>query len=407
MPWHDVEHSVWNAEPHELIDTAAAAFRGHFGAEEVEVLLVDYRQASLVPSRSRDESVALDTSSQGRAFASQQIVWERPVVAHVPLAVRGDRIGVLTLRFPERPEAGARAALADAAEVLSRALRIADISTDLYRQIRRRSRLTLAAEMQWDLLPGRSYVTDGFHLAGQLEPAYAVWGDNFDWSVAADRLTLTVSNGMGRGTEAAALTHLGVSALRNARRSGADITEQAALANQTLFAHHRGKRHLSTLLLDFQVSSGRVRVVDAGSPHILRMRGNVTEMIELEAQLPLGMFGDGEYTVEEFAVEPGDRLIIVSDGIHAARSATGDLYGAVALTRALRETRLQNPSEAVRTLIRHFLEYHQGADPADDAVVVCLDWTGKNPSDPADSAGQAPVIHDEVGGELPFAPIVR
>ena len=46
----------------------------------------------------------------------------------------------------------------------------------------RTQRLTLAAEMQWELLPGRSRIRPSFSLAGQLEPAYAVRGDSFDWA---------------------------------------------------------------------------------------------------------------------------------------------------------------------------------------------------------------------------------
>ncbi|MFI6515132.1 PP2C family protein-serine/threonine phosphatase [Spirillospora sp. NPDC050679] len=468
-PSQDLEHAIWGAQPHEVLANAATLIKGYTGAAAVEVLLIDYRQAFLVPATGGGAPVRLDNTAAGHAFAAQQTVREGDAL-HLPLTVHGDRLGVLTVRLsgPDgaagdgTPRAGgtvtplhdgvrtpapahdgggrAQGAVANVtplqdaiatgkpvgdgpgavtpmqdaagtlppkprapvpsvpvassaddlqdrlghlATVLARALKIADVHTDLYRRIRRRSRLTLAAEMQWDLLPGRACGTDEFHLAGQLEPAYAVWGDNFDWAVSPGHLTLTVTNGMGSGTDAAALTHLAVSALRNARRSGADIVEQAALADQTLYAHHRGARHVATLLLDFELATGRVRVIDAGSPKLYRLRGNVTEALDFEAQLPLGMFGDANYAVEEFTVEPGDRLIVVSDGVHGAESAAGELYGNVALLQALRDTRLQNPAEAVRTFIRHFLEYHGDAEPKDDAVVVCVDWTGKR-SEPGD-----------------------
>jgi serine phosphatase RsbU (regulator of sigma subunit) len=232
--------------------------------------------------------------------------------------------------------------------------------------------------MQWDLLPAPSYDAAEFRFAGQLEPAYAVWGDTFDWSVSAEKLTLTVSNGMGSGTRAAALTHLAISALRNARRSGAGIAEQAALGDQTLYARHRGERHVSTLLMEFGLDTGRVRVVDAGSPRIYRMRGGATDGIGCDAQMPLGMFGDTRYTTEEFTVERGERLVVVSDGVHLAESPSGVPYGRSALFQALRATRLQDPPEAVRTMTRHFVEYHEGTSPVDDAVIVCIDWTGRD-----------------------------
>ncbi|MQY04890.1 PP2C family protein-serine/threonine phosphatase [Actinomadura macrotermitis] len=376
---HDLEHAIWSAQPHELPDVAVNAVKACTGATAVRILLADYRQSRLIPVREDEPDVAVDNTAPGHAFAAQQIIAdpEDEHTLHLPLSVHGDRLGVLSVTLPGDAAGEPRTRLALIATVLARALKLADAHTDLYRRIRRRSRLTLAAEMQWELLPGRACSTGEFHLAGHLEPAYAVWGDNFDWSVSERHLTLTITNGMGSGTAAAALTHLAISALRNARRSGAGLAEQAALADQTLYAHHRGDRYLSTLLLDFDLVTGRARVVDAGSPKAFRLRGNTTEALDFDAQLPLGMFGDSHYSAEEFAVEPGDRLIIVSDGVHAAASDSGELYGTVALMQAIRETRLQNPPEAVRTFIRHFLEYHGGAEPADDAVVVCLDWTGK------------------------------
>jgi serine phosphatase RsbU (regulator of sigma subunit) len=376
-----IERAIWEAQPHALAGTAADAIKEAYGASSVELLLADYRLDFLIPVASERPAFRMDGTPAGRAFAAQETVLRPPADGgpwdiHLPLAVRGDRSGVLTVSLPDQPDVAARQQLMAIAAVLARALKIADDGTDLYRRVRRRNRLTLAAEIQWELLPGRSCVTDDFHLAGQLEPAYAIWGDNFDWATAADHLSVSVTNGMGRGADAALLTQLAVGALRNARRSGADLIDQATLANESIYNHHHGQRHVSTLLLRFDLATGHVAAVDAGSPKIFRMRGSKVEPIELEAQLPQGMFGDTRYTEQEFAVETGDRLIIVSDGFHAAVSPRGESYGASALAMGLRQTRLQSPSEAVRTLTRGLLDYYEGGEIADDAVVLCLDWTG-------------------------------
>ncbi|WP_018654510.1 PP2C family protein-serine/threonine phosphatase [Actinomadura flavalba] len=367
-------------EPPGLLSRAAALIFEHTGVP-AEVYLIDYRHTHLVPVEPDLPLIPVDNTPEGHAFAAQQIVTTDDGALVLPLTVYGDRSGILILRTTEPQDEDAREAYAGLAGVLARALRLADAHTDLPRRLRRRARLTLAAEMQWELLPGSACSTDEFRLAGQLEPAYAVWGDNFDWSITSKRLTLTVSNGTGTGTDAAALTHLAISALRNARRSGGDIVEQAALADQTLYAAHRGSQHLATLLLDFELGTGRVRAIDAGSPRVYRLRGGVIDSVDFEAQLPLGMFGDTHYSVQEFTVRYGDRLIVVSDGVHTAESRAGELYGKSALVQAIRDTRLQPPSEAVRGFIRRFLEYHDGAEPRDDAVVVCLDWRGGAPTE--------------------------
>ncbi|SEG23732.1 Serine phosphatase RsbU, regulator of sigma subunit [Thermomonospora echinospora] len=378
-----IEEAVWEARPHAVPQAAARLVKTHFDASRVETLLADYRMAYLIPATGDAEPVPLDAGPAGRAYASQQVITE-PVTGspahrlHLPLTVHGDRLGILTVELPGPPGAEHRLRLAAVASALARAIKIADGHTDAYRQIRRRARMTLAAEIQWDLLPARTCSGDEFSLAGQLEPAYAVWGDNFDWALAPDHLTVTVTNGMGRGTQAALLTHLTVSALRNARRSGSGLTEQAALANEIVYAHHHGELTSATLLLGFDLRTGRVTAVDAGSPLVYRLRGNTVDPIALEPQLPLGMFNDTGYTEEEFSLQPGDRLVVVSDGVHGALSPGGEAYGSLALARALRQTRLQGPPEAVRTLMRGLLDYHEDTDLADDAVIVCIDWTGKS-----------------------------
>jgi serine phosphatase RsbU (regulator of sigma subunit) len=379
----ETEHAIWRARPHEVVATALDVIVTNFDVADAEVYLADYRLSYLIPVTVALDPQPIDDSLCGRAFAAQEVITETPGQEsdgphrnHLPLTVHGDRLGVLTVSGLRPLSAAQLSGLTSVATVLARALKIADSGTDLYRRIRRRSRLTLAAEMQWELLPGRSCVFDEYTLAGQLEPAYAVWGDNYDWSAAPDRLVLTVSNGSGQGTQAALLTHLAISAMRNARRSGADLVDQAMLANEIIHSHHGGDQFVPTLLLEFTTATGRVRAVDAGSPQLWRQRGGAVELIELDEQLPLGMFNDTPYTQQEFFLEPGDRLIVVSDGVHAAADQAGELYGAQALARALRDARMQSPAEVVRTLIRSLVDYHQGAELLDDAVVVCLDWRG-------------------------------
>jgi hypothetical protein len=378
-----IERAIWGARPYAVAGVAVAAVEDAYGASSAELLLADYRLDFLIPIGSEHPGFRMDGTYAGRAYAAQQVLLEPPAGGggggwrlHLPLSVHGDRGGVLTVAWPGEPSAEARRDLPVLADTLARALKIADGGTDVYARVQRRNRLTLAAEIQWELLPGRSCVSDEYHLAGQLEPAYAIWGDNFDWSADAGCLTVSVTNGMGRGVEAALLTQLTVGALRNARRSGGDLIDQATLANETIHHQHHGRLHASTLLLRFDTATGRAGVIDAGSPKIFRMRGATVEPIGLEEQLPLGMFEDTGYTEQEFAVESGDRLVILSDGFSGAVSPRGESYETAALAGALRQTRLQNPSEAVRSLTRGLLDYHEGTVLADDAVVLCLDWSG-------------------------------
>ncbi|MEU2233831.1 PP2C family protein-serine/threonine phosphatase [Streptomyces vietnamensis] len=378
----EIEQALRRAAPHRLVGVVEDALRDH-GVLRVELRMADYGLRTLqlvghVPGT--DPSVPIHDSPQGRAFGAQEPYAARESGAlrlHLPVTVRGDRLGVLTAELPPRADVGQLLpGLTQLCEALGHEILVAERDTDLYVLARRATRLTLAAEMQWQLLPGRSCARPEFALAAHLEPAYAIFGDNYDWSVSDGRLTLTVTNGMGEGIKAALLTNLAINALRNARRAGLPLADQAALADQAVYAQYRGESFVSVLLLCFDLTTGEVEAVDAGSPRLWRQRGQVVESVGFEAQLPLGMFEDTVYVPERFSVRPGDRLLFGSDGVYAAVSPAGESYGDRALARALRGTRLLPPTHVPQAVLRELAAHHGGSPLEDDALVVCLDWHG-------------------------------
>ncbi|MGY0234243.1 PP2C family protein-serine/threonine phosphatase [Longispora urticae] len=365
------------AAPHALLSTLAAALRGHYDIELFALLMADYGLTVLRPvgqPLDATEPVPLSTTAAGAAFTSQTPVADAHTF-YMPVTVRGDRLGVLVLKCASPPDTTTVAELAAIATALGHEIIVAERDTDLYLQARRRKRLTLAAEMQWQLLPGRACSRQEYSIGAQLEPAYAVGADNFDWSTDGSHLTVTVSNGMGEGMEGALLTNLAVNALRNARRAGVGLIDQAALADQAIYAQYGGRLHIATLLLRFDLATGDVAAIDAGSPRMLRLRDGEVEHVTFEAQLPLGMFDGTHYTQQHFRALPGDRYVIVSDGVHAARSNGGEEYGTTALHNAIHTTHNQPAPEAARTILRELGEYTQLTD---DAIVFCLDWHGRD-----------------------------
>ncbi|MHC3474728.1 PP2C family protein-serine/threonine phosphatase [Streptomyces sp. 7R007] len=385
-PRPSAEAQLRAAAPHALVATAGRLLAERLGAREVTLLLADYSLTVLQPVSHlphTDTPVSAHDGPAGSAFLTQKPVLEvlhTPAghLVHLPITVRGDRLGVLCVRLPAGAvDPDTVLQLADFATALGHEVTTAGRDTDLYLQARRTRRLTLAAEMQWQLLPGRGCARAEYVIGAHLEPAYAIGGDNFDWSTSADHLVLTVTDGMGQGIDASLLTSLTVSALRNARRAGIGLADQASLADQAVYAQYGGKSYASTLLLDFDLATGSVLAVDAGSPQLFRQRGGHTDRIELEAQLPLGMFEETLYTEQTFEVEPGDRLIAVSTGVHGTRSTAGDLFGEQALRQILGATRSAAPHETARAVVAGLIEHFGSRELTSDAAVVCLDWNGR------------------------------
>ncbi|MGY5078553.1 PP2C family protein-serine/threonine phosphatase [Streptomyces nigrescens] len=382
----DMGAALRGALPHALLDTVRDHLASAYGATSVHLFLTDYGGTVLSPCDSPEGgegSLPIAGSPEGRALGSQepreqQAPHGEAVDHHLPVTVRGDRIGILTVRLPAgRSTPAVLDELRQVAGQLGHEILVAERDTDVYQRVRRVSRLTVAAEMQWQLLPARACSAAQYAVGAQLEPAYAVHGDNFDWASDGDELILTVTNGMGQGVDASLLTHLAVSTLRNARRAGVGLADQAALADQAVYGHYRGRSHVSTLLLRVDLATGRMEIVDAGSPQMWRLRGKSVERIELDKQLPLGMFEESHYAAESFTVEPGDRLLFVSDGVYDAPSPRGRKYAEGALARALHATRLLPAAMAPGAVLRDVAEY-RAAETLDDALVLCFDWFGND-----------------------------
>lgn len=357
-----------------LVERLAEQLTACYGIVDTQLYQVDYRLSELLPLGGGEPRTAAGDPAW-RCFDHQDPI-EHDGVIYLPVSVRGERIGVLALSpVPADPRLGAE--LPEVATLLAHELSVAAAGTDRYLVAARSRRLTLAAEMQWGLLPGRSRVRKSFSLAGQLEPAYAVRGDTFDWVDDDQRLWLSAINGLGEGINAAMLTCLATNALRNARRAGLAVADQAALADQAIYAHHTGTQHLATLLVELDLYSGELTVVDAGSPRLLLLRAGQLIDLPLHAQFPLGMFDGTIYQPQHFQLSAGDRLFVVSDGIYDAVARVGR-YGDAALERFIRRTGPMATMEAVRSLLGD-LRAFVGSDLIDDAVAVCLDWYGPQP----------------------------
>lgn len=368
------------APPYRLLETLQTELAARFGAGAVDLLLADYALRVLRSVGGAGEPVSLRNGPAGRAFGSQEPVTtpEEPSGSarlHLPVTARGDRLGVLELRLDRRLLTPRTVRdLRDIAVLVAHEVLVAERDTDVFRRARRTVRLTLAAEIQWDLLPGRAFSCPEYSIGALLQPAYAVRGDNFDWTASSGELVLSVMNGMGEGSRAALLTSLAVNALRNARRAGIGLADQARLADQALYAEHRGRNHVDTLLLRIDSSTGRGEVVDAGSPRLWRQRDGKLTRVEFEEQLPLGMFEETPYTAQDFEVLPGDRLVCVSDGVYSPLR-DGLPFGERALARAVHGARLLPAASVPGAVLAELSEYYEG-EQDDDALVLCLDWHG-------------------------------
>lgn len=182
-------------------------------------------------------------------------------------------------------------------------------------------------------------------------------------------LHLSVTDPMGHDIDAALAATVLVGALRGARRAGADLAEQAHLADQALADHGRG--HATGQLLRIDLHTGQARLVNAGHPWPLRLRGGTAEVLTCEVDHPFGLSVrvPHPYRVQEVDLRPCDRLLMMTDGMLERHGEKVDLLALLEQTRGL------HPRETALTLTSAVLKA-AGGRLEDDATAMCLDWHG-------------------------------
>ena len=233
--------------------------------------------------------------------------------------------------------------------------------------------LERARRFQHSLQPTGRLEAAGFRAMGRFEPCDAVGGDFWLGLVERDgSLVIAVADVVGHGVSAAMYAGMLRSTLEAARRSDPDpASVQEALVTGTEF--FEASRY-ATLFYGQLLASGRLRYWNAGHPPAL-VRRAAGGSLRLEATgTPLSLaFRKLPRRVEEVAIEPGDRILVFSDGASEARDPAENELGVEGLERALDAARGADVAGALEQLRRLVFDHVAGRPLEDDVTMVLVE----------------------------------
>jgi serine phosphatase RsbU (regulator of sigma subunit) len=347
-------------------------------AVSVTVLLVDYEQLSLWPLHGTSgalEARQVDGTLAGQSFCTAQPTSQEKCL-WLPLLHGAERLGVLEVCLHEEPDDLQRRDFRVIAALVAELIASRRFYGDAVERTRRRLPMQLAAEIIWNQLPPLTFAANNALVTAVLEPCYDVGGDAFDYAANGETVHIALFDTVGHGISASALTTLTLNTYRNARRSGLDLQDTYRSIDKWIRAQYPGA-FVTALLGELDTGTGVYRRIAAGHPAELHIRGGrAMPGLPTPTALPLGLghMLPRQPGVTELLLEPGDTLMLYTDGITEARSADGELFGVDRLldfvVTALAEG---SPAETMRKLILAIVSYENG-ELRDDATAALVQW---------------------------------
>jgi sigma-B regulation protein RsbU (phosphoserine phosphatase) len=236
--------------------------------------------------------------------------------------------------------------------------------------------LELARQIQTSLLPTEEppqAERRGFSLHGENKPARFMAGDFFDfWFVDDDVLALVIADVVGKGVPAAMFMAVSRTTIRNFSTAERSPAETLALANRAIAAENREQMFVTVFYGHYHTRSGELVFANGGHnpPFLVRNAGPIENLGSSTGPI-VGVWEDAEYEDSRATLDPGDLLVLYTDGVTEARNEADTLLGDEGFCKILQQYREQPVDELCQSIVRDVDVYRRG-EGQDDVTLLAL-----------------------------------
>ena len=233
--------------------------------------------------------------------------------------------------------------------------------------------LEVARQVQLELLPAKDPQLEGYDISAYNFPTEEVSGDYYDWvRIYEDQIGLVIADVSGKGVPAALLMAFLRASLRAATHIGYSPHISMAKVNYLLWESIERNQFVTAFYGILDVTNRTLTYTNAGHnpPILLKQNGELRIMDR--GSVPLGMFKDTRYHEYYLTTEPGDVLVLYTDGVTEAHNLNGDEFGRDRLAQAVRRHSQLGARELIAALQTDVIEWTEGRGATDDVTFFVI-----------------------------------
>lgn len=232
--------------------------------------------------------------------------------------------------------------------------------------------LELATEIQQRFQPSAPPIVDGYQFQGISFSCYEIGGDYYDFVPRHDgRMLIALGDVSGKGTAAALLMSSVHAAIHAQVSAKTELGDAISSVNHYLAENTPANRFVTLFAAELDPTTGILRYINAGHnpPLVGKADGQVLQLAS--GGFPLGIISGAEFEIGEMKLEPGEALVIYSDGVSEANNLEGEEFGMERLTSVVRAN-VKNSAAGIRDKVESALSAFTQTAPANDDITLVI-----------------------------------
>jgi sigma-B regulation protein RsbU (phosphoserine phosphatase) len=237
--------------------------------------------------------------------------------------------------------------------------------------------LRVASQIQQSMLPKEEVIGEWLDVRGSLVPAREVGGDLYDYFIRDEKLFFCIGDVSGKGAPSAMLMAVTHGLFRSASAHDSNPASIMEAINEVSCQSNESNMFVTMFVGVLDLATGRLRYCDAGHDAPFLIVNSQLSILGCTPHLPIGVFGDTKYTVQEISIQPGTIIFLYTDGLTEAKNAEHKQFGLERIQAVLNTCADNDSKEILEKVTRSVDDFVKHAEQSDDLTMMAIRYTPK------------------------------